>query len=129
MKAVAKAAAKEAGVSVSTEQIEMPMDDQGQSKGFMFVSLDNPTEAQAFQRALHGHAFDKRHTFSVVPFTDVDSYANLDEEFKEPPKEDWAPRVRRAASLSPGFPSDSFLFLARRSTSVRGSPTRPAATR
>ncbi|BGO90717.1 hypothetical protein NBRC10512_000656 [Rhodotorula toruloides] len=100
LKAVVKAAAKEAGVSVSTQQIEMPLDEQGQSKGFMFVSLDNPTEAQAFQRALHGHAFDKRHTFSVVPFTDVDSYANLDEEFHEPSKEDWAPREHFRAWLA-----------------------------
>ncbi|GAA6005478.1 translation initiation factor eIF3 core subunit b [Rhodotorula paludigena] len=100
LKALTKTAAKEAGVSISPEQIEMPTDESGQSKGFMFISLANPTEAQAFQRAMHGHAFDKRHTFSVIPFTDVDSYANLDDEYAEPAQEEWAPREHFRAWLA-----------------------------
>ncbi|GAA5892012.1 hypothetical protein JCM5296_004661 [Sporobolomyces johnsonii] len=100
LKAVAKASQKEAAISLAPDQIEMPTDEQGQSKGFMFITLANPTEAQAFQRALHGHAFDKRHTFSVVPFTEVDSYADLDEEYKEPEKEEWAPREHFRAWLA-----------------------------
>jgi len=85
----------------------MPLDESNTTKGFMFVSLHSPTEAQQFQRALHGHAFDKRHTFTVVPFTDVDSYANLDEEYRAPEKEDWAPRVRPPLSPSSARASSS----------------------
>ncbi|GAA6042531.1 hypothetical protein JCM8097_004652 [Rhodosporidiobolus ruineniae] len=100
LKALTKTASKEAGVSVSVDQIEMPTDESGQSKGFLFITLANPVEAQQFQRALHGHAFDKRHTFSVIPFTDVDSYATLEEEYKEPAKEEWAPREHFRAWLA-----------------------------
>lgn len=96
LKAITKTASKEAGIAVQTHQIEMPVDEQGQSKGFMFVSLHNPTEAQVFQRALDGYAFDKRHTLSVVPFTEVESYANLDDNYVEPEQDEWAPRVSSA---------------------------------
>ncbi|GAA5963266.1 hypothetical protein JCM3765_005781 [Sporobolomyces pararoseus] len=100
LKAIVKSASKEASISLSPSQIEMPTDESGQSKGFMFISLENPTEAMAFQRALHGYAFDKRHTFSVVPFTEVDSYNNLEEEYKEPEEEEWAPREHFRAWLA-----------------------------
>ncbi|CEQ40521.1 SPOSA6832_02138, partial [Sporobolomyces salmonicolor] len=100
LKAIAKASQKEAAISLAPDQIEMPADEQGQSKGYMFITLANPTEAQAFQRALHGHAFDKRHTFAVVPFTEVDSYADLTEEYQEPEKEEWAPREHFRAWLA-----------------------------
>ncbi|GAA5918515.1 hypothetical protein JCM6882_001363 [Rhodosporidiobolus microsporus] len=100
IKALCKTASKEAGLSVSPDQIEMPTDESGQSKGFLFITLNNQVEAQAFQRALHGHAFDKRHTFSVIPFTDVDSYAGLEEEYQEPAKEEWAPREHFRAWLA-----------------------------
>lgn len=100
LKAITKTASKEAGIAVQTHQIEMPTDDQGQSKGFMFVSLHNPTEAQVFQRALDGYAFDKRHTLSVVPFTEVESYANLDDNYVEPEQEEWAPREHFRAWLA-----------------------------
>lgn len=100
LKALVKTASKEAGVALQTHQIEMPTDQDGQSKGFMFISLQNPTEAQAFQRALDGYAFDKRHTFSVVPFSEVESYANLDDEYVEPEQDEWAPRVSPSPLLS-----------------------------
>lgn len=100
LKAITKTASKEAGIAVQTSQIEMPVDDQGQSKGFMFVSLHNPTEAQVFQRALDGYAFDKRHTLSVVPFAEVESYANLDDNYVEPQQEEWAPREHFRAWLA-----------------------------
>lgn len=93
LKAITKSAQKEGAVSLNTSQIEMPTDESGNSKGYMFISLNNPTEANAFQRTMHGLAFDKRHTFSVVPFTEVDSYTELTEEYKEPEAEEWAPRV------------------------------------
>ncbi|GAA5971804.1 hypothetical protein JCM11641_001520 [Rhodosporidiobolus odoratus] len=100
VKALCKTASKEAGVSVSPDQIEMPTDESGQSKGFLFITLNNQVEAQQFQRTLNGHAFDKRHTFSVVPFTEVDSYVNLQEEHQEQEHEEWAPREHFRAWLA-----------------------------
>lgn len=79
----------------------MPTEADQQSKGFMFVTLNNPAEAQAFQRAMHDLKFDKRHTFRVIPFTDVDKFENLDETYQEPPKEDWKPRVSSRVPAAP----------------------------
>ncbi|GAA6061251.1 hypothetical protein JCM10212_000692 [Sporobolomyces blumeae] len=100
LKAITKSASKEASIAIQASQIEMPTDKDGQSKGFMFITLENPTEAQAFQRAMHGLAFDKRHTFSVIPFTEVESYTTLTEEYQEPAKEEWAPREHFRAWLA-----------------------------
>lgn len=91
--AIVKSASKEAGLSVPRSAFEMPTESDGQSKGFMFVTLANPTEAQQFQRALHDFKFDKRHTFRVVPFADVGNYEQLEETYVEPATEEWAPRV------------------------------------
>lgn len=123
LKAIVKSATKEASISLNPSQIEMPTDASGNSKGFMFVSLENPTEANSFQRAMHGLAFDKRHTFSVVPFTEVDSFNDLQEEYQEPEEEEWAPRVSQYHT-SP-HPLAHFSFSLRRSTSVHGSPIPP----
>ena len=114
LKAITKTASKEAGIAVQTSQIEMPVDDQGQSKGFMFVSLHNPTEAQVFQRALDGYAFDKRHTLSVVPFAEVESYANLDDNYVEPQQEEWAPREHFRAWLADPAGRDQLILRRRR---------------
>lgn len=121
-------------MSVPRSAFEMPTESDGQSKGFMFVTLANPTEAQQFQRALHDFKFDKRHTFRVVPFADVGNYEQLEETYVEPATEEWAPRVSSPAalarastlrrlerSLSFSRPrSPSWLY---RSTSAPGSPT------
>ncbi|BGP15058.1 Translation initiation factor 3 subunit b [Rhodosporidiobolus nylandii] len=112
VKALCKTASKEAGVALSPDQIEMPTDEAGQSKGFLFVTLNNQVEAQQFQRALHGHAFDKRHTFSVVPFTEVDSYTGLEEEYKEPETEEWAPREHFRAWLADPAGRDQLILYA-----------------
>lgn len=104
----------------------MPTEADQQSKGFMFVTLNNPAEAQAFQRAMHDLKFDKRHTFRVVPFTDIDKYEDLEETYKEPPTEEWKPRVRcvgaRVVALREAVFANIALFFDR-STSVLGSLT------
>lgn len=74
--------------------MEIPLDSTtNQSKGFMFITLQNSNEAQIFQRSLHGVAFDKRHTFTVIPFSEVDKYESLTEEWVAPQTEEWKPRV------------------------------------
>ena len=80
----------------------MPTESDQQSKGFMFITLQNPTGAQVFQRAMHDLKFDKRHTFRVVLLSEVDKFEHLQEEYVEPPKEEYAPRVSR---FEPGLSS------------------------
>lgn len=93
--AIIKASSKEAGVRLSKDAIEMPVEEEGgRSKGFLFVTLANETEKHQFAKAMHGYAFDKKHTFSVVPFDEVDKFEALDEDWKEPAQEEWVPKVR-----------------------------------
>lgn len=132
--AIIKSAAKEAGLTVSRSAIEMPVESDQQSKGYMFVTLNNPTEAQQFQRAMHDLKFDKRHTFRVVPFTDIDKYENLDETYVEPPKEDWKPRVSygRSHSCTPALALTShtrLLFSCGRAGALPSMACRPCWTR
>ena len=97
LQAIIKATQREAGLRIARSDIEMPTDEAGQGKGFMFVTLANPAEAQQFQRTMHEHSFDKKHTFRVIPFSEVDRYDGLQEMWVEPQEEDWAPKVSSAS--------------------------------
>jgi len=44
---------------------------------------------------MDGHPFDARHTFRVNKFTDIEYFADWDEEYTEPPAEEYVPRVRQ----------------------------------
>jgi translation initiation factor 3 subunit B len=43
---------------------------------------------------MEGYPFDRHHTFIVNLFTDIERYANLDENYIEPEVEEYVPRVR-----------------------------------
>lgn len=90
--ALLKAVQKEAGIKLSQSSLEIPTDAEGKSKGFLFVTLDSTNDARAFQAAMHGYPFDKKHTFSVVPFGEVERYRDLEEEWKEPEEDEWKPK-------------------------------------
>jgi translation initiation factor 3 subunit B len=38
-------------------------------------------------------AFDSKHTFKINQFTDIESFADMDETYYEPEVEDYKPRV------------------------------------
>ncbi|KAL8278171.1 hypothetical protein RQP46_009344 [Phenoliferia psychrophenolica] len=97
--AIIKAAQTTAGLRVPKESFDMPRDEDEKSKGYIFITLPSIQEAQVFQRALHGYAFDKRHTFSVVPFSEVHHYDELEDDWVEPAVEDWAPKEHFRAWL------------------------------
>lgn len=55
-----------------------------------FASSDAAVYAQ---NAMDGHPFDSKHTFFVNRFSDIDRYASMNEEYKEPEPEPYVPRV------------------------------------
>lgn len=123
--AIRKAAQKEGGLVLDDSAFEMPLADDGlKSKGFLFVTLPNEADVATFQRAMHDYPFDKKHTFKVVPFSAVDRYAALPEEYLAPALEPWAPRVRFLSFTHRGSPKKigTLPRLAR-----RPRRTRPAA--
>jgi translation initiation factor 3 subunit B len=48
---------------------------------------------------MNGHPFDAKHTFLVNRFTDVEKYANLDETYVEPQREEYHAKARRSFHL------------------------------
>jgi translation initiation factor 3 subunit B len=42
---------------------------------------------------MNGHPFDARHTFFVNRFTDIEKFAELDETYVEPQREEYHPKV------------------------------------
>jgi translation initiation factor 3 subunit B len=43
---------------------------------------------------MNGHPFDAKHTFLVNRFTDIEKFAELDETYVEPQKEEYHAKVR-----------------------------------
>lgn len=77
--------------TVKDNGIVMPMDDaKAMSKGFMFVEYETAQQAQNAVRTLNGKKLDKAHTLVANLFTDVDKYANIDDDLQLPEDEEYA---------------------------------------
>jgi translation initiation factor 3 subunit B len=48
---------------------------------------------------MNGHPFDAKHTFLVNRFTDIEKFADLDETYVEPQREDYHAKVRLSSCL------------------------------
>lgn len=59
---------------------------------FLFIELETSQDADRAVRVFHDYAFDKKHRFTVVKFTDVERYASVQEDFAEPAAEEFKPR-------------------------------------
>ncbi|KAK0554742.1 Translation initiation factor 3 subunit b [Tilletia horrida] len=86
--AIQKRFASHAGLTIDPANIHMPYNDgpeeEAESKGYAFVEMRSADDAATAIRAMNGFAFDKRHTFAVNRFTDVERLAVLDEQWSEP---------------------------------------------
>lgn len=60
---------------------------------YIFIELASTEDANLAIRTMDGYPFDKRHKFAVNRFTDVEKLANLDEQYTEPPEEEYTDRV------------------------------------
>lgn len=67
---------------ISTEFI--PVDENGKTKGYMFLEYKNPQSAQDAVKATNGHKLDRQHTFAVNLFTDFQKYESIPDEAKPP---------------------------------------------
>jgi len=48
---------------------------------------------------MNGHPFDAKHTFFVNRFTDIEKFANMDETYVEPEREEYHAKVRLSLPL------------------------------
>ncbi|ORY04590.1 translation initiation factor eIF-3b [Basidiobolus meristosporus CBS 931.73] len=80
---------KSAGINLREGSIFMPQavdpkSGKKKSKGFLFVEMDNAEKTSLAIKNLNNYAMDKTHVLSVNKFTDIEKYATLEDEYKEP---------------------------------------------
>ena len=64
--------------TVRENGIYIPKDPQtGNCKGFLFVELEDASQAKNVQQALHGRILDKNHTILALPFSELSSIASM----------------------------------------------------
>ncbi|MBW0478474.1 hypothetical protein O181_018189 [Austropuccinia psidii MF-1] len=80
------------GLKISESKIEMPLDENKNSKGYLFIELDTPQDADRAVRNLHDYPFDKKHRFTVIKFTEVERFSHVPESFIPPVLEEYKPR-------------------------------------
>jgi translation initiation factor 3 subunit B len=61
---------------------------------YAFLEFRNADAATYALNELNGHPFDAKHTFFVNRFTDIEKFANLDETYVEPQREEYRPKAR-----------------------------------
>jgi translation initiation factor 3 subunit B len=93
LKAIGKAFEK-AGFRCRMEDMDMPVDENNQSQGFLFITLDDTTQAEQAASAMDNHAFDKRHTLHVMTFAEVDRVSKVEGQWHDAPAQPFEARVR-----------------------------------
>ncbi len=66
-----------------------PTDEEGKTKGYMFLEFGAHGSALEAVRAMNNYKLDKQHTFVVNMFSDFDKYLNIPDEWEPPSEEDY----------------------------------------
>ena len=61
---------------------------------YAFIEFRNSDTATHALNEMNGHPFDAKHTFFVNRFTDIDKFADMDETYVEPEREEYQAKVR-----------------------------------
>jgi len=60
-----------------------PLDENGETKGYMFVEFPTKSQAEEAVAVFNGYKLDKNHSFTVNLLSDLDKYKNLDEKWEK----------------------------------------------
>jgi len=61
-----------------------PTDDDGKTKGYIFLEFSSPENAEQAVQAMNNYKLDKTHTFLVNLFTDFEKYEDISDDWEEP---------------------------------------------
>ncbi|KAK7004024.1 eukaryotic translation initiation factor 3 subunit B [Biomphalaria glabrata] len=61
-----------------------PLDDEGNTKGYMFLEFSSPQNAHEAVKMTNGYKLDKQHSFKVNHFSDFEKYINVPDEWTPP---------------------------------------------
>lgn len=92
LEAVQKRFRTHAELDVPLSAMHVPYGDNGESKGYLVMELQNAEQAAQAVRLMTGYAFDKKHRFIVHQFTDIERLAGLDESYEDPKEEPFEQR-------------------------------------
>jgi hypothetical protein len=66
---------------------------------YAFIEFRNADTATHALNEMNGHPFDATHTFFVNRFTDIEKFADMDETYVEPEREEYHAKVRLSFRL------------------------------
>jgi len=107
--------------------LSMPYNtEMGTTMGFAFVEYESTESATQAVEALHGFAFDKNHTLTVIPYERAIQLQTVkeNEEFKEPEPAPFEEKVNTSTWLLDNFQRDQFVVRHGRETVVYWSDSR-----
>jgi len=64
------------------------------SHRYAFIEFRNADAAIYALNEMNGHPFDTKHTFLINRFTDIEKFAELDETYVDPQREEYHSKVR-----------------------------------
>ena len=66
------------------ENLTLALADDGSTKGYMFLDMENKENQKVALEKLNGFKFDKKHTFEVMTIEDFEGYENTKDTFEPP---------------------------------------------
>ncbi|KAI0291251.1 translation initiation factor eIF-3b [Russula brevipes] len=116
---VAKAFTRK-GAAIKPDDISMPWNDRaGQSQGYAFIEFRNANAATYALNELNGHPFSTSHTFLLNRFADIEKFANIDETYVEPQREEYHPKEHLRAWLGDSLGRDQYVTYRGDEVSIR----------
>ena len=95
---------------ITESDIFMPFNDETSTTyGFCFVKFNNVEEAQQAIKVTQGFAIDKKHSFKVSMYSDLDKYANIPDEYEQPKPPLYNPRPDPTSWLTDHHCRDQFV--------------------
>jgi translation initiation factor 3 subunit B len=103
---------------VTKDSIEIPLDEEGNSKGFCFVDFGSPADAEKALRLLNGRHLDSKHIFRTFKLSSLDNYSKINDEFVPPPEPEFQETGDYQSWLLDKHCNDQFVMFHDRMTSV-----------
>ncbi|KAH9081789.1 translation initiation factor eIF-3b [Lactarius deliciosus] len=108
------------GAAIKPDDISVPWNEKtGKSNGYAFIEFRNADAATYALNELNGHPFDAKHTFLVNRFTDIEKFADLDETYVEPQREEYLIKEHLRAWLADPQGRDQYVTYRGDEVSIR----------
>ncbi|KAH9018805.1 translation initiation factor eIF-3b [Lactarius deliciosus] len=102
------------------DDVSVPWNEKtGKSNGYAFIEFRNADAATNALNELNGHPSDAKHTFLVNRFTDIEKFADLDETYVEPQREEYLTKEHLRAWLADPQGRDQYVTYRGDEVSIR----------